>query len=100
MKTAYADETTWPANWAAEGLCVEHPDAWFPRSWAGQYEAMHACRRHCPVLQWCARALESTPADRLQGAVMAGIAHHNNGRPQAMVPPKAMRCWRCPGGGP
>lgn len=76
-----------------QALCADHPDLWFPQSWEGKARAAHTCG-HCPVLERCRRDLAETPQGLLHGAVMAGVAHNEHGRPVHWELP-SVRCHRC-----
>lgn len=83
-------------NWRRRGLCRHEPDLWAAKRRELRVQAAHICRAHCPVLAQCADAMQSTPADRMIGMVVAGVIHGDEGNviitSRLLLPARCRHC--------
>lgn len=63
-------------TWQKRAACRLDPDMWFDG--AARADAVHVCRRHCPVLAECKEWADSVET---VGGVFGGIAYSQTGIP-------------------
>jgi hypothetical protein len=97
-RSAYGFTVNPDEHWSHAAACAGgNPDMWFsgmgahPR-WHLIAEAIHICRKHCPVRSQCREEIGP-----LGGAVVAGVFYNEKGR-KSDYQPIAPSCARCTDG--
>lgn len=73
-----------------EPACMDNPDLWYSTRPFDRALAVHTCKNHCPLLDWCRQR------PRAAESVQAGVLHDIHGRPATRQPaPRAIACATC-----
>lgn len=70
--------------------CAADPELWFSTDMVEKGKALHICLEHCPLLKEC------STVPPLRGAVLAGVAYSDDGKPlRANRRPLPVPCVSC-----